>query len=132
MDEEKYNFRVVQKAEVRSGKKYLLIKRSPNSPMFPNCWDFAGGKLEHGETPSQGILREVKEETGLSVELLHPKFVSTNGLKNHFGVIIVWGCKSSSKKIKLSFEHTEYKWVTKEKALSLELEPYLKEYFEQL
>jgi len=33
-----------------------------------DLWNLPGGGLEKGESPWQGVIREVKEETGLSVE----------------------------------------------------------------
>jgi len=33
-------------------------------------WSLPGGKLERGETISQGLIREMKEETGLDVEIV--------------------------------------------------------------
>lgn len=33
-------------------------------------WSLPGGKLERGETISQGLIREMKEETGLDVEII--------------------------------------------------------------
>ena len=32
-------------------------------------WSLPGGRLERGETLSQGLIREMKEETGLNVEI---------------------------------------------------------------
>jgi len=37
-----------------------------------NDWTLPKGKLNNGETPEQGALREVKEETGLSCEIVGP------------------------------------------------------------
>ena len=42
----------------------LLQKRGKE-----NVWGFPGGILELGETPEMGAIREVKEETGLDVEV---------------------------------------------------------------
>lgn len=44
---------------------YLRDKK-PGIP-FPNHWDFFGGHLETGETPEEGLLREVEEELGLAL-----------------------------------------------------------------
>ena len=33
-------------------------------------WSLPGGRLERGETISQGLIREMKEETGLDVEIV--------------------------------------------------------------
>lgn len=52
----------------------LLTKRDePESP-YHGLWEFPGGGIEHGENPQDTVLREVKEETGLTVQLLtkHP------------------------------------------------------------
>ena len=45
----------------KEGKFLLLLRRDGNS--YPNMWDFAGGKLDPGETPEQACIREVSEET---------------------------------------------------------------------
>lgn len=34
-----------------------------------DLWNLPGGALEHGEAPWDGVLREVREETGLEVEV---------------------------------------------------------------
>lgn len=43
----------------------VLLQRRGDS----NTWGFPGGAVEIGETPEQAAVREVKEETGLDVEI---------------------------------------------------------------
>lgn len=48
--------------------RILLIKRS--TPPFVGYWALPGGRVDAGETVEQTIVREVKEETGLDVEVV--------------------------------------------------------------
>lgn len=48
--------------------KILLIKRS--TPPFVGYWALPGGRAEPGETVEQTVVREVKEETGLIVNVI--------------------------------------------------------------
>lgn len=47
--------------------RVLLIQRA--RPPGEGLWTVPGGKLELGETIAQGVAREVREETGLAVEV---------------------------------------------------------------
>ena len=47
----------------------LLSARRTEPPVAAGLWEFPGGKVERGETPEQCILREIKEELGVDVEL---------------------------------------------------------------
>jgi len=49
-------------------KRVLLVRRAVEP--FKGCWDIPGGFLEPGEHPRDGMLREVKEETGLDVRVI--------------------------------------------------------------
>ena len=62
--------KLIQKAVIKQGDKYLIGLRSENAKYFPLHWDFPGGKLEPDEDPFEGIVREVKEETNLDVRAL--------------------------------------------------------------
>jgi 8-oxo-dGTP diphosphatase len=48
-------------------KSKLLLVRRGIEP-FKDWWDIPGGFLESGEHPEAGAVREVREETGLSIQ----------------------------------------------------------------
>ena len=55
-------------AVVVDGRRVLLVRRG-GEPLRGH-WTLPGGVLEVGETLAQGVAREVKEETGLEVEIV--------------------------------------------------------------
>lgn len=48
----------------------FLIGKRPEGVALAGYWEFPGGKIEAGETPSAAAIRECLEETGLAVEVV--------------------------------------------------------------
>lgn len=46
---------------------FLMQERDEHAPVWPDTWCFPGGGLEGGETPRDGAVRELAEETGIDV-----------------------------------------------------------------
>ena len=59
--------------------KFLLGKRS-NQVRKPRLWDFFGGHLDLGESPEAAVLRELAEETGLTSQDEHIRFLGETDL----------------------------------------------------
>ena len=101
--------------------QYLLLKRSKNQ-MYPGIWQCVTGKIEKNEKPHETVLRELKEETGLSASNLW-----TVDQVNHFfeaeqnrmNLIPVFGVEVESSIINLSPEHTEFKWCSIDEGVDL-------------
>ena len=47
--------------------RILVTRRALDKPWAAGCWELPGGAVQAGETGSQAILREVREETGLDL-----------------------------------------------------------------
>ncbi len=106
------NFRNAAKAFIIKDGKLLLLKRRANDPHKPGAWDIPGGRLELGEDPFEGLKRETREEISSEIEILMP--LSVNHFVRDDGQTItltIYLCKMTSGEIKLSEEHTEYKWM---------------------
>jgi 8-oxo-dGTP diphosphatase len=54
-------------AIIRDPHGRLLLIRRGREPGL-GLWSLPGGRVEHGETPAEAAVREVREETGLEVE----------------------------------------------------------------
>jgi len=51
-----------------SENEVLLQHRTKDAPHYPDYWGFFGGDIDEGETPREAVIREAKEELGLSIK----------------------------------------------------------------
>ncbi len=52
---------------IRNADKHIFLAQRAASSYMANKWEFPGGKIEAGESPEQGLVRELLEETGIEV-----------------------------------------------------------------
>ncbi len=105
----------------------LLLRRSQSHPKSPLKPDLAGGIIENNETLEDGLIREVREETGLDINnfpltLLHSYTQKFPGVSVHR---LLYGVRlhATSPNITISWEHDTYRWVSVDDLLNIE-EPY--------
>ncbi len=60
---------VVGAALLRSDPPRVLASRRTGPPRLAGMWEFAGGKVEQGESDEQALTRELAEELGCGVAL---------------------------------------------------------------
>ncbi len=46
----------------------VLVSERPPGKQLAGLWEFPGGKIEPGERPEQTLIRELREELGITVE----------------------------------------------------------------
>ena len=51
------------------GRVLLGKRHQPEIPEIHGKWNLLGGRIEFGETPEEALIREVKEESGLTVKV---------------------------------------------------------------
>jgi A/G-specific adenine glycosylase len=94
---------------IRKNGRYLLGKRPPEG-LLGGLWEFPGGKIEKGETHQQALIREMREELGLEVEM-GPLVAVVRHAYSHFRITLhLYRCKSPKGRPKPRY-HTEIKWV---------------------
>jgi len=132
MEMERGVFKVVMLGIIFDPKeKKILIGRRENDPHIKNLsWVFPGGKLKHNETAEQNIIREIKEETGLTVEDLGTVFSKIPPEDNSL-LLIYHLCEATGGNEKPAGDLKELKWVKPEdleKHFTTDFPPILKEY----
>lgn len=111
----------------------LLIQRAKDDH-WPNHWEIPRGKVEDKEKIKDGLLREVKEETGLDINILN-YFNKFNYVVKEAGVVkristqynYICKPKDENQPIKLSFEHQDYKWISHDAEAELYLSGEIKQ-----
>jgi 8-oxo-dGTP diphosphatase len=103
-------------AVVIKGTEVLLVRRG--SEPLKGEWSLPGGALEVGETLQQGVVREVFEETGITVapagviEILDRiiKDEESGRVRYHY-VLIDFVCRVTSGSPRVGSDADEVRWV---------------------
>lgn len=112
---------------LRDNKVYM--SQRINTANFTNKWQFAGGKLNDNEEPVTGALREVAEETGLLINPYRFKWVMDILEDPTTDACFAYLVKLKEHEIPKRMEAnkmTEWKLLTFDEALQLDLMPGLK------
>ena len=102
----------------------LLLKRQIHKPQ-PNTYGVPAGKVEKNENLIDAIIREVKEETNIELDINNIEFFKTKYVvydeyaftyhSFHYDLV-------NKPKVKINEEeHQEYMWITPEESLNLNL-----------
>lgn len=107
---------------IKCDNEYLMVKRSLDDEDCAGFWEMPSGKLEFGETVEQGLRREIFEEVGIDIASFEQKIIGiseyssekTDGTK--YSVQLNYAIEVPTKElpIKLSNEHTDFVWATRD------------------
>ncbi|MFJ2257028.1 NUDIX hydrolase [Streptomyces sp. NPDC087844] len=106
----------------------LLVRRSETERFLPRVWGVPCGKLEPGESSEDGVLRELKEETGLLGEVVQKvgesSFVSEyrgQEIKNWQENFLV---RPLSRQITLPEPDQDHRWLSPDELHTVDIDDY--------
>jgi 8-oxo-dGTP diphosphatase len=67
-DDENGGFMLVVAAAMMRSDGLVLIQQRPAGKHHAGLWEFPGGKVEPGESPTAALVRELREELGVEVD----------------------------------------------------------------
>jgi len=91
--------------------RVLLAQRPAGKPMA-GLWEFPGGKVEPGERPEQSLIRELKEELGITVkeECLAPLTFASHLYPDFYLLMPLYVCRRWDGFVEAR-EAQQLKWV---------------------
>jgi 8-oxo-dGTP diphosphatase len=99
-------------------RKVLAVKRGSTMKM-PGKWEFPGGKLEHGESASECIVREIREELCMEITILQEMDSVLHDYGDFVIRLIPFICSTTQLEPKLN-EHESHLWVDPNSILDLD------------
>lgn len=115
---------LVVAAVIINSKGQVLLAQRPKGKRLAGKWEFAGGKIEEGETPEQALKRELKEELGIEIDQSKLKnfwFLSHSYPEYDFHLLMpVYLCKDWQGEPQ-ALEHSALCWAKPEELHKLDM-----------
>ncbi|WP_321368433.1 (deoxy)nucleoside triphosphate pyrophosphohydrolase [uncultured Draconibacterium sp.] len=102
---------------IQNGK--VLVAQNNESSDHPLQWEFPGGKIKSGETAKACIVREIKEELNLHVQVQEKLIPVEHDYKIKCIRLIPFVCVVISGDVKLN-DHKAVKWLTMDELTELD------------
>lgn len=90
----------------------VLIAQRPEGKMLAGLWEFPGGKVEAGERPETALIRELREELGITVKeaCLAPLTFASFSYPDFHLLMPLYVCRRWTGFVQ-PHEHQAVKWV---------------------
>ncbi|MEN9744026.1 MAG: hypothetical protein RLZZ65_1831 [Bacteroidota bacterium] len=107
-------------AVIQHQNKILAVQRGPAKyDYISKKWEFPGGKIEAGETEQQTIIREIREELDMHIEVNTKLLTVEHPYPDFHLTMHTYLCTTEENKPKLT-EHLAFCWLDKNELVNLD------------
>lgn len=99
-------------ALIWEGERFLACQR-PAHKARGLLWEFVGGKVEPGETKEQALIRECREELGVTVAV-GDVYMEVDHVYPDLTVHLTLFCATIAEGVPQKLEHHDIRWITVE------------------
>ena len=102
----------------------VLLSQRPQGKAMAGLWEFPGGKVEPGETPEIGLIRELREELGIDTwaSCLAPLTFASHGYDDFHLLMPLFACRRWEGQVR-GREGQNIRWVRPAEMRDLPMPP---------
>lgn len=112
---------LVTAAIIHHDGKILIARRKANAP-YPLLWEFPGGKVEKNEDPKECVIRELKEELDIDIEVECIYDIVYYRYPEKPVLVLAYRCRWANGIVK-DLDVTEHRWVLPEQLAAFDFLP---------
>lgn len=113
------HYYVVAAVIEHEGEILCMQKGETKFPYTSYKFEFPGGKVEIGETESEALTRELREEMDYAIQVLRP-YLKVHHIYPDFEISMTsYLCKVQNRVFRMN-EHIAYKWLPANQLMSLD------------
>ena len=98
-------------AIIKKDNQFLIVQRNRNKHLGLK-WEFPGGKVQESETFENALLREIKEELNITINI-HEKIAEEKYKDDKIDIVLYYYLCSLKNGIMKLNEHENFEWVEK-------------------